>query len=122
MAGLEGFRVLVVEDEPILALELKDLLSDLGCEVAGAAGRIAEALQLARTLDFDVAILDVNLGGVRVDPVADVLDERGLPYVFATGYASVRTGRPSKWPVIEKPFEGSCLLRAITTALGRKHA
>ena len=70
-------RLLVVEDEAILSLNLEAMLLDLGCVVAGTADKLDDALQIARTSDFDVALLDVNLGGKRVDPVAEAIRARG---------------------------------------------
>ena len=77
MSSLRGAHVLVVEDEAILSLNLEDILLDLGCVVAGTADKLDDALQIARTSDFDVALLDVNLGGKRVDPVAEAIRARG---------------------------------------------
>jgi CheY-like chemotaxis protein len=68
MSSLRGARVLVVEDEAMLSLNLKTMLLDMGCVVAGMADKIDDALQIARTSQFDVALLDVNLGGKRVGP------------------------------------------------------
>src|ERR687887_2418118 len=79
-------RVLVVEDELMIRMLLEDMLGELGYTVAAEAGRIEEALQAAKTADFDIAILDVNLEGEAVLPGADVLAARGPPFVFATGY------------------------------------
>ena len=76
MSSLRGAHVLVVEDEAILSGKLEAMLLDLGCVVAGTADKLDDALQIARTSDFDVALLDVNLGGKRVDPVAEALSPR----------------------------------------------
>ena len=81
-----GKRVLVVEDELMIRMLLQDMLDDLGHTLAGEAGRIDEALTLAKQGEFDVAILDVNLNGQPISPVVEMLVERGLPFVFATGY------------------------------------
>src|SRR4051812_38844941 len=79
-------RVFIVEDELMIRMLLEDMLDDLGYTVAAAAGRIDEAVTLARNTDFDIAILDVNLNGQPVSPVVSVLQERQVPFVFATGY------------------------------------
>jgi CheY-like chemotaxis protein len=79
-------RVLVVEDELMIRMLLQDMLTDLGHAIAAETGRIEEALALAKQAEFDVAILDVNLNGQPVTPVVEVLLQRGLPFVFATGY------------------------------------
>ena len=79
-------RLLVVEDEYLIRMLLEDMLADLGYDVAAAVGTIAEASELAANGDFDAAILDVNLDGQEIFPVADILAKRGLPFVFVTGY------------------------------------
>ena len=81
MSTLRGARVLVVEDEAMLSLNLEAMLLDLGCVVAGTADKLGNALQIARTSDFDVALLDINLGGKRGDPVAETIRARGTPIV-----------------------------------------
>src|ERR1700681_3198743 len=81
-------RVLVVEDEVIVGMLLEDMLEDLGCEVAAISTHLEQALHLARTLDIDLAILDVNLRGTQSFPVADVLSVRSVPFLFATGYGA----------------------------------
>ena len=109
-----GRRVLVVEDEPMIRLLLDEMLSDLGYTMAAEAGRLDEALVVARQGEFDVAILDVNLDGQPVTPVVDVLVERGVPFVFVSGYA--RRGIPeghSRAPLLQKPFQSEGLARAL---------
>lgn len=118
MTGLDGVRVLVVEDEPLLTFALQDMLASLGCEVAGSAARLDAALQLATDLSFDVAVLDINLGGDRVDAVADIVSGRLLPIVYVTGYG--RDGAPQgSAPVLEKPYKIGDLHRTLAEALGR---
>src|ERR1700761_5826627 len=98
-------RILIVEDEMTIALLLEDMVTDLGHQVAGLAMRLPQALDLAETAEIDFAILDVNLDGRPSFPVADVLERRGVPFVFATGYgiegieAAYR-----RHVVIRKPF------------------
>jgi CheY-like chemotaxis protein len=109
-----GKRVLVVEDEPMIRLLLDEMLSDLGYTMAAEAGRLDEALAVAKQGEFDVAILDVNLDGEPVTPVVDVLIERGVPFVFVSGYA--RRGIPeghSRAPLLQKPFQSEGLARAL---------
>jgi CheY-like chemotaxis protein len=84
--SLAGTRVFIVEDEALILLTLQDLLAELGCEVVAWALRIDDALVKGGALAFDVAILDVNVAGERIDPVADLLAGRGVPFVFTTGY------------------------------------
>jgi PAS domain S-box-containing protein len=113
-----GRRVLIVEDEMFVAILLEDMLAELGHKVAGMAARVATAMPLLDTLDFDFAILDVNLAGEMSFPIADLLAEKGVPYLFSTGY-----GRPgivaahANRPVLSKPFSSDDLQSAIASAL-----
>jgi len=117
--GLAGRRVLIVEDESMVTMLLQDTLADIGCEIAGVAFRYADALAKARSLSFDVAILDVNLNGEHTFPIADALAERALPFVFSTGYgpASLPASLQSA-PILQKPFQQRDLERALRAALG----
>jgi CheY-like chemotaxis protein len=99
-------RLLVVEDEYLIRMLLEDMLTDLGYTVAAAVGSVAEASELAATGDFKAAILDVNVDGQEIFPVAEILAKRGLPFVFVTGYGegslpAAYRGRPS----LQKPFQ-----------------
>jgi CheY-like chemotaxis protein len=114
MPSLRGARVLVVEDEAMLSLNLETMLLDMGCVVAGTADKIDDALQIARTSQFDVALLDVNLGGKRVDPVAEAIRARGTPIVFITGYGKTA----ASGLVLEKPYSAAGLERMLNKALG----
>ena len=108
-------RVLVVEDEVIVGMLLEDMLAELGCEVTAISTHIEEALQLARALDIDLAILDVNLGGKQSFPVADVLKSRGVPFMFATGYGAHILKPPySGTPTLQKPFQLDDLQRMLS--------
>ena len=112
-----GKRVLVVEDEAMIRMLLDGMLSDLGHTVAAEAGGIDEAMALAKQAEFDVAILDVNLNGDPVTPVVEILRERGLPFVFASGYGA--RGVPEAYrdsPTLQKPFESQALADAIASA------
>jgi CheY-like chemotaxis protein len=84
--SLNGVRILVVEDNFLAAEVVRDLLESSGCSVVGPVGRIADALRLAENEALDGAILDVNLNGDRCFPIALVLRQRGVPFVFLTGY------------------------------------
>ena len=86
LADLNGLRVLVVEDEMMVSMLIEDMLSDLGCAVVGPASRLDEAIALVNSSTIDCAVLDVNLGGQPIFPVADLLREKGAPFAFATGY------------------------------------
>jgi len=113
-AGAAKTRVLVVEDEIMLALFLEDMLAEHGYEVAGVASRLEEGLARAEVPDFALAVLDVHLNGQDVFPLADRLAEQGLPFVFATGYGA--RGIPERHagrPVLQKPFLPDDLARAL---------
>jgi CheY-like chemotaxis protein len=115
---LAGRRVLVIEDESMVMMLLQDMLEDIGCVVVGSASRLPEAIEKARSLTFDVAILDINLNGERTFPIAELLAERGLRFVFATGYgvANLPPGFDGR-PVLQKPFQQSELERVLRAAL-----
>ncbi len=118
---LNGLRVLVVEDESMVAMLLEDFLTDHGCQVVATAGRIDEALSLIGAPDFavDLAVLDVNLAGKRIDPVADALAALGAPMIFSTGYGEA--GLPANMhgrPVMQKPYASADVTRALREALG----
>lgn len=107
-------RVLVVEDEMLVAMNIEDMLLDLGHEVAGLASRLEAALALARDGEFDLAMLDVNLAGQQSFPVAEILRARGIPFLFATGYGA--KGIADEYrdrPVLQKPFRARDLGQAL---------
>src|SRR5688572_26019146 len=109
-------RILVIEDEMLISMLLEDMLADLGYEVAGVVPRLNEAMTAVQGDTFDLAILDVHLHGQAAYPVADVLIERGRPFVFATGYGE--RGLPEKYrkhPILTKPFARDDLERIINT-------
>jgi len=81
------YRVLVVEDEPLIAFDIEHMLEALGCDVLGPVARLADALDLAATERFDCAILDVNVRGGRITPVVEMLLVRGVPLLLSTGYS-----------------------------------
>jgi CheY-like chemotaxis protein len=113
-----GRRILVVEDEFLIRMLLEDMLTDLGYELVGVAGRVDEAAELAKTKDFDLAILDVNLDGHDVYPVADLISKRGLPFMFVTGYGG--RGLPESYrgrPTLQKPFQLDELKRMLAHLL-----
>jgi CheY-like chemotaxis protein len=119
-SALVGRRILVVEDEMMIAMLVEDMLAELGCSVVGPAHALDVALNLARTEQgIDAALLDVNLGGQPVFAVADALREKGVPAIFSTGYgdAGLRDiDRGSQ--VLQKPFRAGDLARALNAALG----
>lgn len=118
VTSLAGRRVLVVEDEPLIAMLLEDMLSDLAVEAAHTADSVPAALDAVASLDgLDGAILDMNLRGRSVDPVADALAEKGIPFVFASGYGqgAPGVGRHDGAPVLAKPFRKEALEEALLT-------
>lgn len=119
-ADLKGRRILVVEDEMMIAMLVEDMLADLGCDVVGPAHGLESALQMANDDDrLDAAVLDVNLGGQQVFAVADALRAKGVPAIFSTGYgeAGLRDVDAGS-PVLQKPFRAGDLAKALNTALG----
>ncbi len=117
MSAEKALRILIVEDEMTIALLMEDMLLDLGHEVAGMAMRLPQALELAETAVFDIAILDVNLDGRMSFPVADVLAARGVPFLFSTGYGAAGVDPAySGRVVMRKPFEIKDLQSAIARA------
>ena len=117
---LAGRRILVVEDEMMIAMLVEDMLTELGCSVVGPAHALAEALALAQSEPgLDAALLDVNLAGQPVFPVADALREKGVPAVFSTGYGDAGLRDIDRGaPVLQKPFRAGDLARALNEALG----
>jgi CheY-like chemotaxis protein len=112
-------RILVIEDEPIVAMCLEDMLDTLGHATIGPAGRVAEGLALVEASTPDAAILDINLSGERSDPIAHALVARGVPLVFATGYGAPPEGFGIETPLLEKPYRLE-QLRAALAAIGIK--
>ena len=112
--SLEGLRVLVVEDEMMVSMLIEDMLSDLGCTVVGPASRLEEAIALANASELDCAVLDVNLGGQPIFPLADILRAKGAPFAFATGYGDAGLRDVDKGsPVLQKPFREGDLARVL---------
>ena len=114
---MTGRRVLVVEDEVLVGMLIEEMLLDLGYEIAALSTHLDQALTLARTADFNVALLDINLNGRQSFPVADVVRARGLPFLFATGYGSRIVPEPYRdAPILQKPFSREDLRAALETA------
>jgi DNA-binding response OmpR family regulator len=102
---LHGKKVLIVEDEALIAMLFEDILEDTACEIVGPAMNVRQAMELAGAAEIDVAVLDVNLNGESSFPVAALLQSRGVPLVFSSGYGS--QGLPPEWqdrPTLPKPF------------------
>ncbi len=118
---LASNRVLLVEDEALVAMAMKEMLAELGFEVLGAYSKASEAMSAAADQDINAAILDINLGGELIYPVADVLLAKGVPIVFVTGYgAETIDSRFAGVPVLQKPIERQMLQNAFVLGAGRK--
>ena len=110
-------RILIVEDELLVAMIAEEFLIERGWEIAATVGWLDEALALAGSIAIDAALIDVNLNGRASFPIAEVLEERGVAMVFATGYGAA--GVPERWrgrPILQKPFQGDQLQRALDLA------
>jgi CheY-like chemotaxis protein len=121
-ARLKGLRVLIVEDELIIAMELESLLGRLGCVVLDTAPTVKRALDAVGCQQADVAVLDMNLQGERATPVAEALQEQGVPFVLVTGYGSERLPERALQdaPCLHKPVDGHQLASAISEVLTRQ--
>ena len=121
--ALNGARVLVLEDETLVSMMVEDMLLDLGCEVLGPFAKLDQALEFVGQADggIDAALLDVNLGGIRSFPMAEALADKGVPFVFTTGYDE--SGLPDAWrgrPTLRKPFMMGEMADALRKALPEK--
>src|SRR6202049_393686 len=113
-----GGSVFLVEDEVMIRMMVADMLEELGYSVAAEAGEIGEAVKLAQSTAFDLAILDVNVNGKVITPVAELIKARNLPFIFATGYGS--SGLPEDYrdrPALQKPFQLETLAQMINSTL-----
>lgn len=111
-------RILVVEDESLVAMLLETILEDLGCAVVGPEGTVTGGSEAAQSASIDAALLDVNVAGELVFPVAQQLKSRNIPFVFSTGYGE--GGLPEEWrgyPTIQKPFTEVAVRDALLTAI-----
>jgi DNA-binding NarL/FixJ family response regulator len=115
-------RVLLIEDQMIVAMQIEDMLRAAGCEVVGPVGTLHAAIELAHEAALDAAVLDVNLDGEKVYPAAEELQTRGIPFIFATGYGD--STLPEKWrdqPRVSKPFGREALEQALSSVASRSH-
>jgi CheY-like chemotaxis protein len=113
-----GGLVFLVEDEVMIRMMVADMLEELGYHVAAEAGEINEAIRLVQCTEFDIAILDVNVNGKVITPVAELIKARTRPFIFATGYGS--SGLPEQYrdrPALQKPFQLETLARVIDSTL-----
>lgn len=114
MAG-PGKRILIVEDDALIAMLLEDMLIDLGHDIAGIAARLPQALEMVDSVEFDAAILDLSLAGHNSFPVADALELKGIPYMFATGYgASAIDPAYAERQTLKKPYQMEDLEKALS--------
>jgi CheY-like chemotaxis protein len=114
-----GGSVFLVEDEVMIRMMVAEMLEELGYRVAAEAGEIGEAIKLVQSTEFDLAILDVNVNGKVISPVAELIKARNRPFIFATGYGS--SGLPEEYrdrPMLQKPFQIDTLAQMIETTLG----
>jgi CheY-like chemotaxis protein len=115
-------RILLVEDEMLIAEMVVDMLTGLGATVIGPATSLEAGLLLAGSESIDAAVLDINLRGERIDPIADLLDARGIPVLFATGYGMAAGVDRLSAPVIDKPYTQERLAMGLARAIAaRKH-
>lgn len=116
---LSGRRILLVEDEMLVAMLLEDMLADLGCEVVGPAASVDKALKTIETAGaIDAAVLDVNLFGAKSYPVADELVARNVPFTFSTAYGKKYLDDGyARFPLLQKPFSQQNLGNAIARLL-----
>jgi len=118
MATLAGRRILVVEDELLVAMTLEDILHSEKCIIVGPFPRLEPALKVARLEPLDAAILDINLAGERVDPIAKALAERNIPFLFTTGYdRSMLPAEHANRPALMKPFRPAQLTDGLLALL-----
>lgn len=119
---LQGVRVLLVEDQMIVAMQIEDMLRAVGCKVVGPVGTLQAAIALAHEEALDAAVLDINLDGEEVYPAAEELHARGVPFMFATGYG--QSTLPEKWrdqPRLSKPFGREALEQLLRSVASRSH-
>ncbi len=120
---LKGWRILVVEDQSLIAMEMQYCLEKNGATVVGPVGRVERALNAAENANLEAALLDVNLHGERCWPVADALIRRAIPFAFATGFET-RLVMPERFAgclVLSKPFREQDILAVLKKMLERDH-
>ncbi len=120
MRQFEGVKVLIVEDEGLVAMMIEDMLAELGCDVVASVAEVPKACEAASEVEIDLAILDVNLAGELVFPVAKILRNRNIPFLFSTGYGA--SGLPSEFSnrqVLHKPYSQIDLQQKIEITLKR---
>jgi CheY-like chemotaxis protein len=120
---LAGLRILVVEDEMIVSLLIEEMLIDYRCDIVGPYDSVPEAMEAAMTEAIDAALLDVNIGGSKVYPVANALAARRIPFLFLSGYgqSAIPHDHP-EWRVCSKPFREVELIEMLSEQLARAPA
>jgi CheY-like chemotaxis protein len=119
---LSNRRVLVVEDEMMIAMLIEDMLDEFGCKLVGPATNVPRALELVAKENVEIAVLDLNLDGQDTYAIAEALQQKNVPFIFATGYGS--TGLRQEYgnrPVLQKPFQARDLESALAEALARSN-
>jgi CheY-like chemotaxis protein len=118
LPNLRGRHILVVEDDYILAMDMRLTLEDVGAEVVGPVGTVRDALRMAETEDIDAAVLDINLHGEFVFSVAERLQDRGVPFAFTTGYeGDILPERFCATPRHQKPVSAEAVVNALAWEL-----
>ena len=115
---LQGVKVFVVEDEALISMLLEDILDEFGCEIVGSALTLRQAMDQAESVPAEIAILDINLAGDPIYPVAEILSGRNIPFIFASGYGA--TTLPEGWrdrPTLPKPFSADQVATVLRKAL-----
>jgi CheY-like chemotaxis protein len=121
MQTLRSPRVLIVEDETLVSMLIEDMVCDCCGQVVGPASTFEQAITLAVEEDLDLAILDVNMAGLAVYPVADVLRHRGIPFIFVTGYdPGIIPTRYRQAPVLLKPFSYEAFSETFDMAVAER--
>ena len=114
--GVAGRRILIVEDETLVALVIEETVGEMGCEVVGPAYKLDAALRLAKEEDLDAAILDVSIRGQKIYSVAEQLQARGIPFVLASGYGDWALPESLRnHPRLTKPFTADALKKQVRT-------
>ena len=115
MGTAQPFRVILVEDEALIMMDLEQGLAEEGVEVAGVAGTLDDAMVLARTADYDAAVFDIDLQGEEVFPAAEIARERGNPFIFFSGHADARRlrGTYPDVPLVQKPATAHQIYAAL---------
>ena len=119
--------MLVVEDESLVAMLIEEYLSEFGCIVAGSVRRVAKGIEALEGGEIEAAVLDMNVAGESAGPLAERLDELGIPFIFASGYGA--RGIDNRWagrPMLQKPFSPddlrAALIESLRHNLGRRPA